>query len=116
MQIGETKLDMELDTGSSKSTISESMYRLHFPQYELTDCGFFLNCYNGFRVPTVGTIHVPVTYRGETTTLPLVVVRGSRPCLLGRDWLFKLKLDWKHIFERHALHQLSEETELDTSI
>ena len=92
------------------------MYRLHFPQYELTDCGFFLNCYNGFRVPTVGTIHVPVTYRGETTTLPLVVVRGSRPCLLGRDWLFKLKLDWKHIFERHALHQLSEETELDTSI
>lgn len=30
--------------------------------------------------------------------LPLLVVKRKGPNLLGRDWLSKLKLDWKEIF------------------
>ena len=107
---------MEIDTGASRSTISEAMYRLHFSQYPLQDCGVFLKCYNGFRVPTVGSVIVPVTYNGKERKLPLVVVYGSRPCLLGCDWLHVLKLDWQAIRERRLLNQVTEETELDTAI
>ena len=31
-------------------------------------------------------------------SLPLVVVDGSGPSLFGRDWLAKIKVDWKRIF------------------
>ena len=31
--------------------------------------------------------------------LPLVVGKGDKPVLLGRNWLDKLKLDWATIFK-----------------
>ena len=30
--------------------------------------------------------------------MPLIVVRGNKPALLGRNWLSKIKLDWGKIF------------------
>ena len=38
----------------------------------------------------------------ETDILPSVVVDGGRPNLLGRNWLSKMKLDWREIFSRGA--------------
>ena len=39
---------------------------------------------------------------------PFVVVAGDGPSLLGRDWLAKLKLEWKHIFNVHAQETLQD--------
>jgi hypothetical protein len=36
-------------------------------------------------------------------SLPLVVVDGSGPSLFGRDWLAKIKVDWKRIFNVSVL-------------
>ena len=44
---------------------------------------------------------VIVEYSGETATLPLLVVKGEGPSLLGRNWLGALKLDWHEIFWLH---------------
>lgn len=42
----------------------------------------------------MGSIFVKVKCNGNTHTLPLLVVKGNGPALLGRDWIEQLKLDW----------------------
>ncbi len=46
----------------------------------------------------LGHIDVPVQYEKQNVTLPLVIVKGERPALLGRNWLEKIQLDWPNIF------------------
>ena len=41
---------------------------------------------------------MPVTHNSQTKSLSALVVKGAGPSLLGRDWLQKLKLDWKNVF------------------
>ena len=41
------------------------------------------------------SINVPVQYDGQNELLPLYVVGGDKPALLGRNWL---SLDWGKIF------------------
>lgn len=53
----------------------------------------------------LGKLQVPVTYRNQQETLPLIVVdskQNSLPPLLGRNWLEKLHLDWKSLFVVHS--------------
>ncbi len=38
-----------------------------------------------------------MSYEGHTATLPLVIVGGKCPTLLGRDWLEELRLGWSRI-------------------
>ncbi len=54
--------------------------------------------YSGERIPLLGSIDVPVQYEKQNVTLPLVIVKGERPALLGRNWLEKFQLDWPNIF------------------
>ena len=46
----------------------------------------------------VGEISMRVQYKGQDLVLPIVVGPGDGPTLLGRNWLYKLKLDWAEIF------------------
>ncbi|XP_062373268.1 uncharacterized protein K02A2.6-like [Sardina pilchardus] len=41
---------------------------------------------------------VAVTYEAQRQTLPLVIVKGDRPALLGRNWLKRIKINWANIF------------------
>ena len=36
-------------------------------------------------------------YIGQTAQLPLVVVKGGGPTLMGRTWLNKIVLNWNEI-------------------
>ena len=57
-----------------------------------------LHSYSGESIPVVGTVNVVVKYGNQTATLPLLVVKGAGPSLLGRNWLAVIKLDWHDIF------------------
>ena len=46
----------------------------------------------------VGSIDVCVSYKGQKITLPLVIVRGVGPSLLGRNWLQNMQFNWQEIF------------------
>ena len=56
-----------------------------------------LRTYTGETLQIHGAITVDVTYNDQTVTLPLLVVEGTRPSLVGRDWLTKIRLDWGNI-------------------
>ena len=51
----------------------------------------------------MGTVDVCVKCNRQEAVLPLVVVRGARPSLLGRNWLNKLKLNWEELFWVHDI-------------
>ncbi len=40
-----------------------------------------------------------VKHNEQAACLPLIVIKGKGPSLLGRDWLSALRLDWKEIFK-----------------
>ena len=52
----------------------------------------------------LGSIDVAVEYQEQTARLPLVIVEGNGPTLLGRNWLKHIRLDWQGI---HHLSQSS---------
>ena len=43
-------------------------------------------------------VDVCVSYKGQKFTLPLVIVRGVGPSLLGRNWLQNMQFNWQEIF------------------
>ena len=45
-----------------------------------------------------GVGEVKVTYKDQELMMPITVVEGNVPTLLGRDWLCKLKLSWGKLF------------------
>ncbi len=98
ISVGNSIINMEVDTGASRSTVCEHVYQNKLSNYELQECDVLLRSYVGEIVPCLGKITVPVVYNGETHDLDVIVVKGNRPSLLGRDWLKVIKLKWSEIF------------------
>ena len=88
---------MELDTGAAVSIISEQEYQRLFPSFSLRPSNTLLQTYTGDPMVVAGEMTAAVQYKTQTCTLPLVVVAGNGPALLGRDWLRHIQLDWKTI-------------------
>ena len=89
---------MELDTGASLSVISEMTYQIwdgRGPPLQPTDVR--LKTYTGETLQVKGKINVHVQYEGQEEALSLLVVAGAGPSLLGRDWLHKIKLNWRSL-------------------
>ncbi|XP_068739646.1 uncharacterized protein [Montipora capricornis] len=90
---------MEVDTGSAKSIISETVYKKLFQHLPLKPTHFYLKTYSGERLTLLGEFQVRVTYQSQEMQLPLVVAESDKPVLLRRNWLDKLKLNWATIFK-----------------
>ena len=93
---------MEVDTRAEVSIISEDTYKTVFPELQPAKSNVLLKTYPNVVMKVVGELPVKVQYGKQTETLTLIVVSGSRPSLLGRDWLQKLQLDWQKM-----CHQIS---------
>ena len=91
-------LTMEVDTGAAASLASELVLADLLPYAELQKTNAVLRTYTGEQIPVKGTILVDVRYGDQHhQNLKLLVVRGSGPSLMGRDWLKVIKLDWKTV-------------------
>ena len=91
--INGARTEMEVDTGASASIISEVMYHKLWPcsqapPLQLSTAN--LRTYSGEKLRVQGMIEVEVKYEDQVSQLPLLVVAGSGPSLLGRDWLLKI--------------------------
>ena len=108
VMINNHPLPMELDTGASVSVISESTYNTVLKDtvpLESTDIS--LCTYMGEELPVLGVATVAVGYESQTTSLPLVVVKGDGASLFGRNWLERIKLNWS------VIHSVSNNLEVD---
>ena len=103
---------MEVDTGAAASLISEAMYKGSLarsvkPPLKCADVS--LHTYSGEVLPVVGQISVTVKFQDQKQQLPLLVVRGVGPSLLGHDWFRELKIDLTKlsVFHIQAASKLS---------
>ena len=77
--------------------ISQELYNSLFPAAQapqVVESGIVLRTYTGEEVKAKGSCSVNVCYEGVEYSLPLLVVGGKGPSLLGRNWLEKIKLNW----------------------
>ena len=91
-------LEMEIDTGAAMTLISEKTYRNLWKQPpKLKPTSIRLRTYTGQQLVVLGTLNALVKYEAQSTDVPLVVVKGSGPSLLGRNWLEHICLNWKKL-------------------
>ena len=63
-----------------------------------SDLDVVLRTYTGEQISVRGVLPVSVTNGGKGRPgQKLLVVQGSGPCLMGRDWLHVIRLDWRNI-------------------
>jgi len=86
-----------VDTGAAVSVISQAIKDQLFPDCQLKDTSTKLTTYTGEQIAVAGKIKVEVRYGHQRAELPLFVVRGEGPSLMGRDWLQSIRLDWNSI-------------------
>ena len=88
---------MEVDTGAALSIVSEATFKELWPDKSPSSSNVRLCSYSGEAIPVVGSMDVNINYKGQAAQLPLVVVKGEGPNLLGRNWLEQIRLDWREI-------------------
>ena len=93
----EKPVQMEIDTGASVSILSSATYEEKFTAKPLQASPVKLRTYADKPLQNLGSISVPVKHNSQEMQLPVLVVAGNDPNLLGRDWLEKLQINWKAI-------------------
>ena len=97
VELDRLSLNMELDTGAAVSLMSEKTYRKMFPVMSLQESRTVLKTYSGEPLRVIGQRECRVKIAGQSAKLPLIVVAGDGPSLLGRNWLQVIRLDWMKI-------------------
>ena len=87
---------MEVDTSACCSTVSKNVYDAELSDYPIQPVGVILRNYSGEKIPVVGKITVPVKYENQEHILDLIVL--DLPALFGRDWLSRIRVDWRNVF------------------
>ena len=97
IEINGHKVSMQLDTGAAVSIIPETLYNTILRGHPLTETRP-LKSYSGDSLSLLGQLQVTVRYNSQVVTLPLVVAKGNKVSLLGRNWLECINLNWSEIF------------------
>ena len=101
VDINGATLQMEIDTGFAMTLISQATFSKLWSQGNapvLESTPIRLWTYSGEELKVVGRAVVRVGSGGKVVKeLELVVVSSKGPSLLGRDWLGRLRLDWREI-------------------
>ncbi len=96
-------LTIEVDTGASFTVISKETCTKKFPHCSIQPTDVKLKTYTGesLVVHVHGQFMVSVQYENQKHNLPFIVAGESGPSLLGRNWLYSLRLNWNSIFRLH---------------
>uniref|UniRef100_A0A1A7YSF0 Gypsy retrotransposon integrase-like protein 1 n=2 Tax=Iconisemion striatum TaxID=60296 RepID=A0A1A7YSF0_9TELE len=115
MKVNGKRVQFEIDTGCSLTVMNEKTFQDTWRSNKcppIKPVKIKLETYTGEAVEVVGAAQVKVRYKTQRAKLPLLVVKGDGPTLLGRGWLEELKLSWEEIKARHQdskIHHVSVE-------
>ena len=111
---------MEIDTGASTTVVNEKSFHnlAHWESaLKLNVVNTVLCTYTGEFVTVVGECRLAVEYNGFKGSSPAVVISGEGPCLMGRNWLQHISLNWSEIFHLATMYtNLNEMLETHSSI
>ena len=94
LQVNCKPLAMEVDTGAAVSLISYKRLKRVLPRISINKTTVVLRTYTSEVIPVRGEVLVNVQYGNQNKKLTLYVTRNEGPCLMGRDWLRSIRLDW----------------------
>ena len=114
MDVNGKRVDMELDTGAARTVMSSEQQQRLLPAAELQESSIVLRTYSSEQIQVLGELPVHVIYGNQSKHLPLLVVQGNGPCLLGRDWLSHIRLDWEQITHNALYWQTATMPKLQT--
>ena len=85
VEVNGHNLQLELDTGSANTVVSERVWR-SFGAINLSTAPQ-LTAYGGFLIPVLGSAQVTAKFKEKVKHLPLVVVNRDSPLFLERIWI-----------------------------
>ena len=97
LEVNGHNLEFQVDTGASLSLINKHTYENLLGGNELEENHTTLQTYTGEKIKVLGEQNVTVKYSDQEHVLPLIVVEGKGPPLLGRNWLEKVRLNWAEL-------------------
>ena len=101
LHINDQPIVFQLDTGAALTVITSRDFNRLIGS-TVTKSSRSLQTYTGQQVNVIGEAIVNVDYCNNRFRLPLMVVEGSGPPLLGRNWLGAIKLNWSEIFSMQS--------------
>lgn len=91
-------VNFTIDTGCGVTLIDETIYKSRFSDTQLQTCSTTLRAFSGHEIETIGQFNADIEHNGQSVeNLRVIVVKGSRPSLLGREWLSAIRLNWSEI-------------------
>ena len=96
VHINNVPVKMEFDTGASLSILSSNTYHSIEEKSSISpleESNTHLETYTGQTIPILGKTSVSVRVADQEEVLPIHVVDGAGPNLMGRDWLHKFKIN-----------------------
>ena len=96
LTVGGKALECEVDTGAELLIIPACLYRKSLAHILLHSSSVVLRFYDGSVLPTKGVISVQVKHNSQSVVRSFLIVENvdNQLPLLGRDQLYRLRLDW----------------------
>ena len=101
LEVNGRMVDFQIDTGASLTVMTKNNFDKLFSSLPLQTSKKKLKTYTGEVVSVHGEVVVSVRAKDQEKELSLLVVEGTGPPLLGRDWLNLLGLDWPSMCRLH---------------
>jgi hypothetical protein len=86
-------VNMEIDSGSGFSILNERIFEKFWNQDMLSKDNIKIKLWTNQQLKIMGSLLVDVVYGNHTARLPLLIVKGDGPCLLGRGWFSALGIE-----------------------
>ena len=100
MRLNGMPVSLDVDTGAALTVVNPLIYERLMEHseresqtYQLLPSGKLLRSYTGHTIPVLGTVQVEARYGNKVLVLPVYIVTGGGPNLLGRDWVSHFDVD-----------------------